>query len=240
MRDAELRTHAEIVELALRQKPELIIEAGDLPSTVEALRELLADSDRLFDRGVPVRIVFPANSNLPVAIPLTKNNVVMEAHRKCQPMRFDRGGKLVAATLPDRVAQMYLDLFGEWSLRPLAGISTAPLLSDDGSVRSTDGYDLNSTLWCWRVPQLPLPFRPSRDDAEAAVHLLRHTFRTFPFGDSKRKSDAALGLEVVDTSTTPGTGRKLVPCRPADSLLPPKPLARPCISCLRAIDFRSR
>ena len=32
-------------------------------------------------------------------------------------------------TLPDRVAQMYLDMSGEWHLPPLGGVSTAPLLS---------------------------------------------------------------------------------------------------------------
>ena len=30
-------------------------------------------------------------------------------------------------TLPDRVAQMYLDMAGEWDLPPLAGVSTAPI-----------------------------------------------------------------------------------------------------------------
>ena len=51
MRDA---TAAEIVDLAL-QKPELVIHGGSLPATAEALRDLLAASGKLFDRGLPVR-----------------------------------------------------------------------------------------------------------------------------------------------------------------------------------------
>ena len=48
---------AEIVDLALKPKPELIIHAGNLPATAEALRDLLAASGKLFDRGLPVRVI---------------------------------------------------------------------------------------------------------------------------------------------------------------------------------------
>jgi hypothetical protein len=51
----EQRAAAEIVELALKPKPELLIHAGNLPATAETLRDLLAASGRLFDRGLPVR-----------------------------------------------------------------------------------------------------------------------------------------------------------------------------------------
>jgi hypothetical protein len=138
-------TAAEIVDLALRAKPELIVHGGSLPDTAEALRDLLAASGRLFDRGLPVRVVRPANGGPPSAIPLTRHNVVIETHRLCQPMKQDSRGNLIAVTLPDRVAQMYLDMSGEWALPPLAGISTAPLLSADGSIRTADGYNGNKT-----------------------------------------------------------------------------------------------
>jgi hypothetical protein len=45
MRD---RTTAEIVDLAVQPKPELVIHAGNLPATAEALRDLLAASGKLF------------------------------------------------------------------------------------------------------------------------------------------------------------------------------------------------
>ena len=135
------RTAAEIVDLALRPKPELVIHAGNLPATAEALRDLLAASGKLFDRGLPVRVIRSADGGPPSAIPLTKHNVVIEAHRLCQPVKVGSDGEHVPVTLPDRVAQMYLDMAGEWDLPPLAGVSTAPLLSEDGSVRSADGYD---------------------------------------------------------------------------------------------------
>jgi hypothetical protein len=137
MRDV---TAADIVDLALRAKPELIIHGGNLPASAEALRDLLAASGRLFDRGLPVRIVRPADGTLPSAVPLTKHNVVMETHRHCQPVKI-RAGEPVPVTLPDRVAQMYLDMSGEWHLPPLVGVSTAPLLKADGSICVADGYE---------------------------------------------------------------------------------------------------
>ena len=194
----------EIVDLALKAKPELIVYSGDLPATAEALRDLLATSGKLFDRGLPVRVIRPADGSLPSAVRLTKHNVVIEAHRHCQPVKVDEDGEYIPITLPDRVAQMYLDMCGEWDLPPLTGVSTSPLLSPDGSVRMADGYDPATGLWCCGVPSLRLPTRPSRAEAEAALALLRQTFRTFPFADAPRRLDLSLSVEVVDLACLPG------------------------------------
>jgi hypothetical protein len=107
-------------------------------------------------------------------------------------------------TLPDRVAQMYLDMSGEWALPPLAGISTAPLLSADGSIRTADGYDPRTGLWCRTIPTLRPPSQPTRADAEEALRQLRYAFRTFPFADAPRCWNSSLGVEVVDLSLPPG------------------------------------
>jgi hypothetical protein len=145
-------TAAEIVNLALKSKPELIIHAGNLPATAEALRDLFAASGKLFDRGLPVRVIRPADGGSPSATPLTRHNVVIEAHRLCQPVKVNANGEHVPVTLPDRVAQMYLDMAGEWNLPPLAGVSTSPLLSAEGGLRSADGYDRATGLWLWCPP----------------------------------------------------------------------------------------
>jgi hypothetical protein len=39
------------------EKPDLIVDNGDLPATAHELRDLLARSDCIFDRGVPVKVV---------------------------------------------------------------------------------------------------------------------------------------------------------------------------------------
>jgi hypothetical protein len=96
---------------------------------------------------------------------------------------------------------------GEWNLPHLAGITTAPVLSADGKVRTIQGYDPVSKLWCANVPALQIPENPILEEAKAALRLLRETFRTFPFSDAPRTTDAKLGIEVVDIEQPPATMR---------------------------------
>jgi putative DNA primase/helicase len=225
------------VDRALAPKPDLPVHASNLPATAEALRDLLAASGRLFDRGMPVRIIRPADGGPPSATRLTKYRVVVETHRLCQPVRFDAKGERQPITLPDRVAEMYLDMAGEWELPPLAGVSTAPLLAADGNVRLADGYDPETDLWCCHVPMLKLPAHPSRVDVEAALSRLRAAFRTFPFGDASRCWDASLGVEVVDLLEPPGRDESALllalltaVCRPSLWLAPGMLFTAPAVS----------
>jgi hypothetical protein len=192
----------EFVEKMLGDKPQLMVHAGDLPATARALRDLLAKSGYLFERDVPVKLVQPADAGPMKAIPLTANTAVIEAHSLCQPVKLNRHGELVAVTLPERVARMYLDI-GEWNLRPLAGITTAPVLAADGGIRDIAGYDRETGLWCCKVPKLEVPQRPSFADAKAALRLVRNRFKTFPFADAARRHDPDLNVEIVDLDETP-------------------------------------
>jgi hypothetical protein len=184
-------------------RPDLIIDPGNLPATARELRDLFAASERFFDRGVPVKIVPAANGGAPTATELKPNGIVMEAHELCRPVKV-QGDELVPMTLPERVARMYLHLNGEWGLPPLAGITTAPVLSDNGTVRAAQGYDPTSQLWCAAVPPLTIPEEPSRVQAKMALQVLRETFRTFPFADARRRYDNRLGVDVVDLRKAPG------------------------------------
>ena len=76
---------------------------------------------------------------------------------------------------------MYLEWWGEWQLSPLNGIASAPLLQDDGTINSTEGYDPASGMWCENVPDLTglISESPTRNEAEEALRLIRETFKTF-------------------------------------------------------------
>ena len=126
---SELSAAAE-VSLAC-DKPHLIVDSGDLPATARMLRDLLAHSGCLFDRGVPVKVVPSPDGSAPTAIRLTSNRIVVETHRICRPSK-PACNELEPVTLPDRVARMYLEMHGEWGLPTLAGITTAPVLEPDG------------------------------------------------------------------------------------------------------------
>jgi putative DNA primase/helicase len=227
---------ADLVAAALKDVPELVVHAADRPATVFALRDVLASADNLFDRGgMPVMLLDPADGSPPVARRMTFNNVIVEAHQHCRPVRIDEKGVPIPITLPDSVAKMYLDL-GKWKLKPLAGISTAPLLGSDGSILDRAGYDPKLQLWCKPVENLALPDWPSRAAAEAALLRLRKAFRTFPFRDAPTVTEDRR-LRVVDTTKPPCgsessllTGLLTACCRPSLWLAPGMLVRAPDIS----------
>jgi hypothetical protein len=194
---------AALVAAALASKPDLIVHEADRPETVRAVLKVLVQGGNLFDRGgVLVRLVRSPGGGAPVARQLTYNNVIVETHKHCQPVKFTADGNRVAITLPDAVARMLLDL-GEWGLPPLAGVTTAPLLAADGSILVRAGYDRAHAMWCEPVPDLTVPIQPTRAEAEAALLLLRTAFRTFPFSGSPMVTCGE--IMVVDISKPPSS-----------------------------------
>ena len=86
-------------------KPLLVIDPADLPQAAKGLRDIFANSNRLFDRGGPTRIAYRADEKVPVAVRLNNHGVVRMAHELCQPARYANGG-LERVTLPERVAAL--------------------------------------------------------------------------------------------------------------------------------------
>src|SRR5262249_17050979 len=105
----------------------------------------------------------------------------------------------------------YLAMPEEWRLRPLRGITTAPILHDDGSIRWERGYDAATGLLCaCNLPALSLPDKPLREDAERALATLRRAFRPFAFADRIEVNETfSVGgdeftVKVVDLKQAPG------------------------------------
>jgi putative DNA primase/helicase len=227
---------ADAVERAEEEKPDLIVLGHDLPATAREVRDTLADSGLLFDRGKPVKLIWPADGGPPTALPLAPNNVVIELHALRQPVCYDDRGQRRQITLSHRVATMYLDM-GHWKLRPLTGVTTAPLIAKDGSILTWEGYHPATGLWCAKVPPLEVPVRPTLEEAEAALLKLRKAFRTFPFADSARKFGDELCLDLIDLSQPPGrsesaflSGLMTAVCRPSLWLAPGLLIIAPAVS----------
>jgi hypothetical protein len=230
--DAE-EVHDPVASEERGEKPRLLVENCNPDQTVAALRDLLADAGGLYDRGVPVRIAFDQIQRGTIAQIMTPDALVLMAHTICRPYVFKvtRDGMVaeVNARLPRSLAVMYLDWRGEWRLPPLNGISSAPQLQDDGTINSTEGYDLPTGMWCENVPDLTglVPAKPSMDHAAAALRLIRETFKTFCFADAETIEPAAGGVATVDTSKTPGRDESsflvallAAVCRPSLHLVP--------------------
>jgi hypothetical protein len=152
---------------------------------------------------VPVRLAVDQIQKGTVAQMMTRSGVVLRAHQVCRPYAVKKGDE-VDAGLPPWFALMYLEWWGEWQLPVLNGIASAPLLHEDGTINSTEGYDPASGMWCENVPDLTrlVPEHPTRAEAEAALQLVRNTFRTFCFSDAETLDDPG-GVPIVDTSKAP-------------------------------------
>jgi hypothetical protein len=195
-----------LIAETLSQKPRLLIEDCNPDRTVAALRDTLSAAGGLYDRGVPVRLAFDQIQRGTVAQVMTPDALVLMAHAVCRPyvLKAKPDGTVseVNARLPRSFAVMYLDWRGEWRLAPLNGIASAPLLQDDGTINSAAGHDPVSGMWCENVPNLTglVSARPTKDDAAAALRLIRETFKTFCFADAETIDDGAGGVATVDTS----------------------------------------
>ena len=218
-------------------KPELLVDETNLPATAYALRDQLAASKYLFVRGNPITLSPRSPTGVPAVTSLSRSRVLIEAHKVCRPVIRNKKNEIEPVKLPYAVADMYLALYNEWGLRPLAGMSTSPLLEPDGTVRDSEGYDADRQLWCSNIPALSLHRRPADGDAAAALRKLRHSFRTFAFADAVRKSEGSATVDVVDLDQPPALDESIflmalltAICRSSLTLAPGLLLRAPAIS----------
>jgi Bifunctional DNA primase/polymerase, N-terminal len=207
--------------------PQLHIDAADLTATAKQLAKMIAErEDFLFNGNWPVRLISEAG-DMPHAIEVTKESVRVLAHEICNPVVVTKRGPR-PVSLGNDVAVLYLNgLAGRWGLKPFRGITTTPILAEDGSIRSASGYDSTTGLWCHNIPTLSVPDTPSEEDAKAALARIRHAFCTFPFADGERIPDSVLEVEVIDPSKPAGLDESsfavallTAVCRPCLELAP--------------------
>ena len=84
-------------------------------------------------------------------------------------------------------------------------------------------------MWCENVPDVTglVPEQPVKNQAAAALRLIRNTFKTFCFADAEIVHDAAAGVPVVDLNKSPGRDKSsflaallTAMCRPSLHLAP--------------------
>jgi len=159
-----------VVDTAPSDKPRLLVENCDPDRTVSALRDIVSHAGVLYDRGVPVRLAIDQIQGGTVAQVMTPDALVLMVHTVCRPYVLkEKDGATVEvdARLSRTFAVMYLDWRGEWRLPPLNGIASAPMLEEDGTIQSAQGYDRASRMWRENVPDLTglIPEQPTMDDA---------------------------------------------------------------------------
>ena len=79
---------------------------------------------------------------------------------------------------------MLLKRFGDWKFPAIAGIISTPTLRPDGTILKDAGYDPATQLLLIDPPPMPeIPDNPTRNDALAALRLLKDLLAEFPFVD---------------------------------------------------------
>lgn len=124
---------------------------------------------------------------------------------------------------PDVVVPLVREMYDLWRFPALHGIVRTPTLRVDGTLLAKPGYDAKSGMFVALDPDLKMPFvpeRPSREQAFAALELLRELLAEFPFVDEASRS-VALSLLITPvvrvamptaplhlvTAPSPGTGK---------------------------------
>jgi hypothetical protein len=188
--------------------PQIYIRAGELPRVVnEAEDALLLLGREIYQRGG--LIVRPVQSEPRSVdryrpswqlIPMVQPHLVETLCCAAQFLKYDaRAKSFVVTDAPEIVAESYLARRGCWRLPVLARIVNTPFLRVDGSICEQPGYDAHSHLLFKSDGELfsPLPQRPSKDDAAAALAVLQGLITTFP---SVTPSDCSVALSAILTT----------------------------------------
>jgi hypothetical protein len=225
------------VSAAVTGKPELMIYA-DMTVTARAGAAALAAAGETFERGGRLVQVVARPGEAPTIRVLAVDTTTNAVHRIVQPVR-PAGRKTDGGptTLPERVAKLILAEAGDGRFQTLDGMTTAPLLTEDGGILQHDGYHPPTRMWCANVPRLAVPDRPTDDQARTALLIIRRRFHTFPFADSERVQEGGTGVSLVDIDKPPGadesgflTALLTAAARPSLPLAPGFKVSAPAVS----------
>ena len=177
---------------------------GALPSMVDAAETaLMAQHDHggLYQRGgqivrvirleAPQDGIIRRSAGSPLIVPLEPPGLVEAFTRAATWVRWDaRKKNYNSIDCPIIVGATYAARAGMWNLRPLTGIISAPTLRRDGSILERPGYDERTGLLFLGDAFPPIPSKPSRDDAIAALEILTEPIKQFPFVEDCHQSVA--------------------------------------------------
>lgn len=222
-------------------QPTIVVAPGQLARAEADCWEGLRDAGLYRQGRTLVRVSTPddpcrparalaAPWNGPTITPVTAHWLRGE---KAARFRFQKpdGDRMRPVDPPLALAAMMIERADSSPLPELLGIVQHPTLRPDGSLLDSPGYDRESGLLYLPAPgvQWPtIPEHPTRDDAVAALAVLRRPLREFPFADPSApagtsESVALAGMITVCvrralptapafcfTAPTPGTGKSLL------------------------------
>jgi hypothetical protein len=190
--------------IAKLRRPEIMVVKGQLPFVVDAAEKALIDNDpSVFQFGDIVARVAPtaiaiSDDRKTVGlrvVRIKKHHMIERMTAAANFKQFDkRSEEWESVDCPTYIAEAYLERVGVWSLPPLTAIMNMPTLRPDGSIIDQPGYDkATGILYDPRgVVFPPIPDRPLRDQALAALAELKALFAEFLFVKGDGSQSVAL------------------------------------------------
>lgn len=228
-------------EMARADEPILLVP-GSMDSALELAQDaLIAKNVPLFQRGghlvMPIRLDREESADgirrhagaliLHRPTPSGMVSVLVKHCRFVKPSPR-KGFAPVPADPKIEFARVLVEGRERWRFVPLDAITTVPVFRSDGTILTEPGYDAQTRLWFDPggnvFPQVK--DKPTRDDALAALELLKQPFRAFPIPHAACRSTvwAAIMTPVIlptvpavpgigVTASAPGFGKtKLADC----------------------------
>jgi DNA polymerase I-like protein with 3'-5' exonuclease and polymerase domains len=194
-------------------KPVVVVNATtltDQADTVQAALKTLYDSRAVYGHGDDiVRVLDDPDDGRAHLQPLNVDSLSGIADRAISFVRENSKGEQTPVYPPPAVMRLLLTDGGR-ELPRLRQLLAAPAILPDGRVLTVEGYDTDSGIYL-RYPRgfepPTIPCKPSQDEANAALEMLRDVYYDFPF-QSDADFDNAIGelVGVVTRSCRPLIG----------------------------------
>lgn len=129
-------------------------------------------------------------------------------HHAASFEKFDQRSKAWKRVDPPRDVIEALLEAGHWGFPSVKGIINSPTMRPDGSLLIEPGYDPATSLWYKSAGDInlpPIPGRPTKADAEAALAKLTELLNEFPFAADKAANvDKSVALAAILTTVLRG------------------------------------
>ena len=184
-----LRAAAQTEQAMLAAGIEVFARAGSL--TYPAVESLGASVGRKVD-SVQLRVFNPDSFFGAVA-----ESAIFQRYDMKRRMTVD-------VDPPARLVRLLLSNERRWAFPRISGVITTPTLRADGSLLATPGYDLQTELYLKSSIALPpIPAHPDKEEAKAALAVLKELFAEFSF--KRRASDLSVALSGLLTALLRGS-----------------------------------
>lgn len=195
------------------ERKELVLKAGELHHTIEALENALLEANapifRRAGRLVAPHVEAPTGRAVGVVHrrvflhPIETQSIREIVSRFVRVLRVGSRTKgLVEVDLPKDVAALLAERAVNGRLRKINGVLNTPTLGPDWNILDRPDYDLVSGFYLDALPEMErIPDFPSREEAEDALALLKDLLREFPFANPESLS---VGLSLLITPVCAG------------------------------------